>query len=452
MTENPPLKPKQPSADAESAQQAATDLAVETHEAAAATDRSFKSWGADIAAELEAAAPPAPPVAAPDEEESVIKLEESVAAPESAQAEAGAAEPAEVKPAAVEAAGAEPTETEAAALVTAPAEATTTEAPPQAGEIETETTEAAAETTEATVETEIAEESEPVEVPTETHAVAAAAEPAESENPHVVELVQVCKWFEQARGRDRFYALEKFNFTIDAKEDGAFVVLLGPSGCGKSTVLSLISGLSLANQGEVRVRGTVITGPNPYSATVPQAYTCYPWLTVLGNVEFGLTLQGLPKKERRDRAMEYLRKVDLADRCDAMPKQLSGGMQQRVAIARTLAMRLPIVLMDEPFGALDAQTRSDMQQMVLDLWDEEKNTIIFVTHDISEALLLGDRVVVFSSRPAKIIYDEGDLDSVFGHKRPPDVVRMPEFVKRHEQLRQLLKKPHTGNGQHDEVG
>src|SRR5205085_1689982 len=96
-----------------------------------------------------------------------------------------------------------------------------------------------------------------------------------------------------------------------------------------------------------------------------------------------------PKKERRDRAMEYLRKVDLADRCDAMPKQLSGGMQQRVAIARTLAMRLPIVLMDEPFGALDAQTRSDMQQMVLDLWDEEKNTIIFVTHDISEALLLG---------------------------------------------------------------
>src|SRR5205085_1243235 len=242
MTENPPLKPKQPSADAESAQQAATDLAVETHEAAAATDRSFKSWGADIAAELEAAAPPAPPVAAPDEEESVIKLEESVAAPESAQAEAGAAEPAEVKPAAVEAAGAEPTETEAAALVTA------------------------------------------------------AAEAAESENPHVVELVQVCKWFEQARGRDRFYALEKFNFTIDAKEDGAFVVLLGPSGCGKSTVLSLISGLSLANQGEVRVRGTVITGPNPYSATVPQAYTCYPWLTVLGNVEFGLTLQGLPKK------------------------------------------------------------------------------------------------------------------------------------------------------------
>ena len=269
---------------------------------------------------------------------------------------------------------------------------------------------------------------------------AAEGEAAAPDKPHIVELVKVCKWFDQVRGKEPFYALKDFDFKIEANEDGAFVVLLGPSGCGKSTILSLISGLSLADKGEVRVNGHVVNGPNPESATVPQAYTCYPWRTVLENVEFGLLLKGLPKQQRRERALEYLRKVDLADRYDAYPKQLSGGMQQRVAIARTLAMQLPIVLMDEPFGALDAQTRSDMQQTVLKLWNEEKNTIIFVTHDITEALLLGDRVIVFSSRPAQLAKEFKNLDGELGHERPPEVVRKPEFIKLYDDIRQLLKK------------
>jgi ABC-type nitrate/sulfonate/bicarbonate transport system ATPase subunit len=155
-------------------------------------------------------------------------------------------------------------------------------------------------------------------------------------------------------------------------------------------------------------------------------------------VGFGLRLQGKPDEELRGIASEYLRKVDLGDRAHAYPKELSGGMQQRIAIARTLAMKRPIVLMDEPFGALDAQTRADMQQTLIQLWEAEKNTIVFVTHDITEALLLADRVIVFSSRPGRIILD---LLVPFPFKRPPEIVNTPEFVKCTEELRQLLRKP-----------
>ena len=257
--------------------------------------------------------------------------------------------------------------------------------------------------------------------------------------------------------REKIEALHDITFEVedvysDGRDVGEFSVLLGPSGCGKSTILRLVAGLDFPDQGQVLVNGQPVTGPGRDRGMVFQKYTSFPWLTVAENIAYGMKVNGVPEGERRETVNRLVQAVGLSGFEKAYPDTLSGGMQQRVAIARTLALRPQVVLMDEPFGALDAQTRSDMQQMVLDLWDEEKNTIIFVTHDISEALLLGDRVVVFSSRPAKIIYDEGDLDSVFGHKRPPDVVRMPEFVKRHEQLRQLLKKPHTGNGQHDEVG
>jgi NitT/TauT family transport system ATP-binding protein len=257
----------------------------------------------------------------------------------------------------------------------------------------------------------------------------------------VVELENVCKWFYDPRKKERVDVLKNLDFKIEAEEERRFVVLLGPSGCGKSTILTLISGLALPNSGEVRLKGKPVTGPAPDSATVPQAYTCYPWLTVLNNVEFGLTLEGKGKKERREIAMEYLRKVGLQDRAGAYPKQLSGGMQQRVAIARTLAIKPPIVLMDEPFGALDAQTRSDMQQMLLKLWESERNTIVFVTHDISEALLLGDRVIVFPSRPIEggKFHDERDLDKVFGYDRPPELMRTKKFTDLAEELRQVLK-------------
>jgi ABC-type nitrate/sulfonate/bicarbonate transport system ATPase subunit len=238
-------------------------------------------------------------------------------------------------------------------------------------------------------------------------------------------------------------AVENLSFVIEQKETspdrscGEFVVLLGPSGCGKSTILSLIAGLALPDSGEVRVFNELVTGPHQHSATVPQAYTCFPWLNAVRNVEFGLRLQGMAESARRKVAMQYLAKVDLAGFANAYHRQLSGGMQQRVAIARTLALKRPVILMDEPFGALDAQTRAEMQQMLLQLWEEERNTVIFVTHDITEALLLADRIVVFSPRPASIIHD---MEVPFPFERPPGIVHEPEFVRCSEELRQLLRK------------
>jgi NitT/TauT family transport system ATP-binding protein len=263
----------------------------------------------------------------------------------------------------------------------------------------------------------------------------------------VIEIRNVSKTFPVTRNGNQVRVLENLSLAIEAKGPGEmktvgdFVVLLGPSGCGKSTILSLIAGLTLPDDGEILVFGKEVEGPHQSSASVPQAYTCFPWLTALKNVEFGLRLQDRPKAECEKMARDYLNKVDLADFADAYPDQLSGGMQQRVAIARTLAMKRPIVLMDEPFGALDAQTRADMQQMLIHLWEEEKNTIVFVTHDITEALLLADRVIVFSPRPARIIRN---LIVPFGPERPPEIVHDSQFVDCAEELRKLLQKPRQG--------
>lgn len=260
-----------------------------------------------------------------------------------------------------------------------------------------------------------------------------------------IELRNVSKIFPPSRNGDSVPVLESLSLTIEEKEagpekeSGDFVVLLGPSGCGKSTILSLIAGLTLPDDGEVFVCGERVIGPHRHSATVPQAYTCFPWLNALQNVEFGLRLQGQPEVKRI--GSEYLSKVDLASFANAYPDELSGGMKQRVAIARTLAMKRPIVLMDEPFGALDAQTRSDMQQMLLQLWEAEKNTIVFVTHDITEALLLADRIIVFSPRPARVIHD---IQVPLPFERPPEIVHDPDFVRCSEELRQLLPKRPQG--------
>ena len=261
----------------------------------------------------------------------------------------------------------------------------------------------------------------------------------------VIELINVTKKFPATRRSGEVLALDNLSLTVEDRREttpekrGEFVVLLGPSGCGKSTILTLISGLALPQNGEVKVYGQPVTGPHKFSASVPQAYTCFPWLNALENVEFGLSLQNNTSESQRRRvAMDYLTKVGLRDFAGAYHRQLSGGMQQRVAIARTLALKRPIVLMDEPFGALDAQTRADMQQMLLQAWAEEKNTIVFVTHDITEALLLADRVIVFSSRPARIVRD---LTVPFPFERPPEIVHEAEFVRHAEDLRQLLGKP-----------
>ena len=263
----------------------------------------------------------------------------------------------------------------------------------------------------------------------------------------IIKLQHVSKAFPVSRNGNVVEVLRDLTLTIEAKAPeeektlGDFVVLLGPSGCGKSTILSLIAGLTLPDDGEVLVCNDRVVGPHLHSATVPQAYTCFPWLTALKNVAFGLRLQGRPKAECEEIAYDYLKKVDLADFAHSHPEELSGGMQQRVAIARTLAMKRSIVLMDEPFGALDAQTRADMQQTLIQLWESEKNTIVFVTHDITEALLLADRIIVFSPRPARIIRN---MVVPFGSARPPEIVHSKEFVDCAEDLRQLLQKPRQG--------
>ena len=184
--------------------------------------------------------------------------------------------------------------------------------------------------------------------------------------------------------------------------DQEFVCLVGPSGCGKTTLLRIIAGLETATIGSVTINGDVITGPDPRRGMVFQEYSLFPWRTVIDNIAFGLEMKGTPKEERRKTAEYYLKMVGLTEFRDAYPFELSGGMRQRVAIARALANDPDVLLMDEPFGALDAQTRNQMQKELLSLWDKTKKTIIFVTHSVDEAVYLADRIVVLSERPGRV--------------------------------------------------
>ena len=251
----------------------------------------------------------------------------------------------------------------------------------------------------------------------------------------ILELRHVTKSFPDPASGLHTVAVEDINLVTKPRASGEFVVLFGPSGCGKSTILDLISGILAPDAGTIRVLGELVRGPNESSATVHQAYTCFPWLTVLSNVEFGLALRHTPKEERRRNAAELVAKVGLSARRAAYPRDLSGGMQQRVAIARTLAVKPPIILMDEPFGALDAQTRAEMQQLLISLWVEEKNLIIFVTHDITEALLLADRIIVLSARPGHVI---DDFVVPFPRPRDPSITREETFIALGQHLLQLL--------------
>ena len=193
--------------------------------------------------------------------------------------------------------------------------------------------------------------------------------------------------------------LRDINLTVGS---GEFVCLLGPSGCGKSTIVHLIAGLEQPDGGQVLVDGQPVTGPDPSRVVVFQEAALFPWLSVLGNVEFGLRMAGVPKTTRRARAMEYIKLVHLSKFTHAFPHQLSGGMKQRVAIARALVLQPAILLMDEPFAALDAQTRSVLQNELLEIWELARPTILFVTHNVREATGLADRVYVISSRPGCI--------------------------------------------------
>ena len=193
--------------------------------------------------------------------------------------------------------------------------------------------------------------------------------------------------------------LEDINLTV---ADGEFVCLVGPSGCGKSTVIHLIAGLERPTSGDVLVGGKPVTEPEASRTVVFQDAALFPWLSVLGNVEFGLRMAGLEPRKRRERALEYIRLVHLSKFIHAYPHQLSGGMKQRVAIARALALQPAILLLDEPFAALDAQTRAVLQNELLEIWQLARPTIFFVTHNVREATGLADRVYVISSRPGRI--------------------------------------------------
>lgn len=189
--------------------------------------------------------------------------------------------------------------------------------------------------------------------------------------------------------------------SLDIKEN-EFVCVVGPSGCGKSTLLNIIAGLLEPTSGQVTVDGKVVEGPGPERGVVFQQYALFPWLTVLKNVQFGLKLKGKSEEEAKNEAMKYLKMVDLEQFANAYPKELSGGMKQRVAIARAYAVNPQVLLMDEPFGALDAQTRTQLQTELLNTWEKEKKTCFFITHDVEEAIILAQRVVIMSARPGRI--------------------------------------------------
>ena len=213
--------------------------------------------------------------------------------------------------------------------------------------------------------------------------------------------------------------------------DNDFITILGPSGCGKSTLLRIIGGLETASEGKVLLDGVPVSGPGADRGFVFQSYTLFPWLTVQQNIAFGLREKGLAEAERLKIARDWAGRVGLAGFVDHFPKQLSGGMQQRTAIARALANDPKILLLDEPFGALDNQTRALMQEMLLGIWEREQKTVLFVTHDIEEAIFVGSRVVVMSARPGRI---KADITVDLLHPRPYTIKTSSAFVALKERL------------------
>lgn len=221
---------------------------------------------------------------------------------------------------------------------------------------------------------------------------------------------------------EEFVALDRVSIDI---ADNEFVTVVGPSGCGKSTLMNVLAGLETPTSGEALVDGRDVSGPGPDRGVIFQQYALFPWLTVRKNVEFGLKVAGVPKAERRSRAEHFIEMVGLQQFADALPKMLSGGMKQRCAIARAYAVNPSILLMDEPFGALDALTRVRLQEQLLDTWSQEKRTVMFITHDVDEAVFLANRVVVMAARPGRI-FDIVDID--LPYPRTEDVRLSPEFT------------------------
>jgi NitT/TauT family transport system ATP-binding protein len=235
--------------------------------------------------------------------------------------------------------------------------------------------------------------------------------------------------------RGDLLALDTVSFTVLT---GEFVSIVGPSGCGKSTLLYIVAGLLRATSGEVLSKGVPVAGPSPDRGVVLQNFSIFPWRRIVENVAYGPEMTGLGKRERHALAMKYLRLVGLADFADYYPRELSGGMKQRVAIAQMLACNPSVFLMDEPFGALDALTREILQDQLLQLWEQDRKTVLFVTHSIDESVLLSDRIIIMGRRPGHIkqIIDV----SLPRPRRSAEIRLLPEFARLRNMVSALIRE------------
>jgi NitT/TauT family transport system ATP-binding protein len=235
-----------------------------------------------------------------------------------------------------------------------------------------------------------------------------------------------------------FKTLDNVSFDLQSNQITAFV---GPSGCGKTTMLRIIAGLEFPSNGSVEVFGKPVRGPGPDRGMIFQAYTSFPWLTARHNVEYGMRVMGIPKAERQQQAREFLKLVHLDRFADAYPKSMSGGMKQRVALARTLAQNPSILLMDEPFGALDAQVRWEMQELMIELIEREQKTVVAITHDIEEAIYLADRIIFFTRQPGRVKADISlDFKKGRRYRQKEELLALPGYGELERQLFAMMRE------------
>ncbi len=248
----------------------------------------------------------------------------------------------------------------------------------------------------------------------------------------------VYKEFVTERGTQVISVIENISIDID---EGSVIAFLGPSGCGKTTLMRIVGGLETLTSGSVKLEGEEVTKPDRRKGMVFQSYSSFPWLTVEGNVRFGTRYRNdISESEKDDVVKHYLNLVQLSEYASLYPARISGGMRQRVAIARTLAAGPNVLLMDEPFGALDAQTRESLQFQLLDINRQERKTIIFVTHDVEEAILLADRILMFSARPARIIQEFDVNKLIQDEPRGPETKESKPFFKLRNEILHIARK------------
>lgn len=262
------------------------------------------------------------------------------------------------------------------------------------------------------------------------------------QRPVALEVKGLVKTFDSPTGE--VTALKDINFKTHKRE---FVCVIGPSGCGKSTLIRILAGLETPTSGEVLLNGKAVHGPGPDRGMVFQGYTLFPWLTVLRNVMFGLLQSGHSKENAEEDARQWIDLVGLSKFVDSYPHELSGGMKQRVAIARALANQPGILLMDEPFGALDAQTRSKMQSYLMDIWKNIDITILFITHDLDEAIYLADRILVLKAHPGEV---QEVIEVPVPQPRSPEQLLSPEFLATKKRLEELIHPPEEGDEINDD--